>query len=289
MSAKVLWIALLPGLFLQCVRPKVYRTELERRIQFETRDSVKTHELDIQHAKNTALAQQLIDLSHKAGRQEAEIGQLKAEIAARDRIVGESTGKLTGEKGALERMLAEKNQQLAKQTAIAQGFVNVGRERQRILSDLLSVLRNIYPDSLGVKVSISVDERVQFLLPDKKLFDANGILVSGSGKALLQPLANILANNPQFTAEVVVHTDNVLPPKDKTLKDTWDWSAARAGNIVRTFVRDLNISANQLTPVSRGEFYPLTSNATPEGRAENRRAIVLIRPPLPAWPTTGDR
>jgi chemotaxis protein MotB len=230
----------------------------------------------------------LAELSRTTGRQEEEIRRLTLDIAARDQAMGESTGKLAGEKGALERELADKKEQLAKQTAVAQGFLTVVQERQRVLGDLRAVLQSIYPDSIGVKISLSADDRVQVLLPDKKLFDAaNGVQVSGSGKTLLQPLANILANNPEFNVEIVVHTDNVLPPKDKSLRDTWDWSALRAGNIVRTFIRELNVNANQLTPIGRGEFYPLSSNATPEGRAENRRAIVLIRPALPGWPATG--
>jgi chemotaxis protein MotB len=53
---------------------------------------------------------------------------------------------------------------------------------------------------------------------------------------------------------------------------------------VRLLVRDFNVNANQLTPVGKGEFYPLTSNATAEGRQKNRRTVLVLRPVLPAVP-----
>lgn len=121
-------------------------------------------------------------------------------------------------------------------------------------------------------------------LPDKTLFDAkNGQEISNSGKALLSPLAQILTERPEVSVEVVSHTDNALP-KDKTLLDTWDWSLRRATNLVRLLVRDFNVNANQLTPVGKGEYYPLTSNATAEGRQKNRRTVVMLKPAVPAVP-----
>jgi chemotaxis protein MotB len=97
-------------------------------------------------------------------------------------------------------------------------------------------------------------------------------------------LAEYLAARPSLDVDLVAYTDNSLPTKEKSLKDTWDWSLQRATNLVRILIRDFNTNANQLTPVGRGEFYPVTSNETPEGRAKNRRTVVVFRPVLPAVP-----
>ena len=51
-------------------------------------------------------------------------------------------------------------------------------------------------------------------------------------------------------------------------------------------IRDFNVNANQLTPIGKGEFYPITSNETPDGRQKNRRTVVVLRPVLPAVPVT---
>jgi chemotaxis protein MotB len=108
--------------------------------------------------------------------------------------------------------------------------------------------------------------------------------IPATGKNLLQILAEFLAARPSLDVDVAAYTDNVLPPKEKTLKDTWDWSLQRATNVVRLMIREFNTNANQLTPVAKGEFYPVTSNETPEGRAKNRRTVFLIHPLLPAVP-----
>ena len=122
-------------------------------------------------------------------------------------------------------------------------------------------------------------------LPDKGLFDAAGINIAPTGKTTLGPLAAFLIERPGLDVHIVSHTDNVLPKGNKTSQDTWDWSLARAAALARTLLRDFNVNANQLQPVGRGEFKPLTSNETPEGRQRNRRTEILIRPNLPVVPT----
>jgi len=74
------------------------------------------------------------------------------------------------------------------------------------------------------------------------------------------------------------------PAKEKTIKDTWDWSLQHATNVVRMLIREFNTNANQLMPVARGEFYPMTSNETPEGRSKNRRTVMVFKLVLPAVP-----
>jgi chemotaxis protein MotB len=137
--------------------------------------------------------------------------------------------------------------------------------------------------AMGVTVQTSGDQ-VLLTLPDAALFETGGLAISAKGKELLQPLAEMLAARPSLTVEMQAFTDNVLPPKEKTLKDTWDWSLLRATNVVRMLIRDYNVNANQLTPVGKGEFYPVVSNETPDGRQKNRRTIAVIKPVLPTVP-----
>jgi flagellar motor protein MotB len=51
----------------------------------------------------------------------------------------------------------------------------------------------------------------------------------------------------------------------------------RAAGVVRVMQRE-GIPIDQMLAVSRGEGMPIASNATPEGRAENRRIDVRLRP-----------
>jgi chemotaxis protein MotB len=126
-------------------------------------------------------------------------------------------------------------------------------------------------------------ERVLIALPDGGLFESNGLAISASGKNILKAVAELLAMRPEVDVYVEAHTDNALP-KDKNIKDTWDWSLTRAVTLVRLLISEYNVNANQLTPVAKGEFYPLTSNETPEGRKKNRRTVLVLTQKLTPVP-----
>jgi hypothetical protein len=57
----------------------------------------------------------------------------------------------------------------------------------------------------------------------------------------------------------------------------WELAGARAASVVR-MMQAGGVPAAQLMAVSQGENQPIASNATPEGRAQNRRIDVRIRP-----------
>jgi len=75
------------------------------------------------------------------------------------------------------------------------------------------------------------------------------------------------------------HTDNV-PIKTSVYKDNWDLSVARATSIVRILINDYRIAPTRMTASGKGEFFPKADNATPEGRAKNRRTEIILSPKL---------
>lgn len=272
-------ILLLPA----CVRPKVYQAELATRSATEGREKVLVAELLDRKKETAELTKQVGELNRTIGNQEEEIKDLNTELAARTQRMGESSSKLASENTALQKDLAIVRDELARRDSLLQAIQNVQQKRRDILNDLKTALGKGYAGQADVTATVE-GETVLLTLPDKTLFDPKlGQEITASGKTLLTPLSQILTSRPELDAEVVSHTDNILP-KDKTLLDTWDWSLRRATNLVRMLVRDFNVNANQLTPVGRGEYYPATSNATPEGRQKNRRTVLVLHPVLPPMP-----
>jgi len=53
-----------------------------------------------------------------------------------------------------------------------------------------------------------------------------------------------------------------------------------ATSVVRVLQDDYNIDPARLIAAGRSEYVPLESNATPEGRATNRRTRIVILPKL---------
>lgn len=280
-----LFCLFLGGLLFQaaCVRPKLYRAELAARNQAEAREKTLNQELLDRKAEAAELIKQVGQLNRAIGSQDAEISDLRIELSNRTKQMGESSSKLAGQVTQLENDLAAQKNVLDQRTASLQKVQNVQKDRRRKLEDLQTKLTGAYAATTGVKAEITPDDAVALTLPDKSLFNADGVTISAAGKAVLKPLADLLAERPELDVELIAYTDNSIP-KDKSLKDTWDWSLVRATNVVRFLIREFNTNANQLTPVGRGEFYPVASNATAEGRLSNRRTVAVVRPVLPALP-----
>jgi len=270
--------------FLACVKPKTYRAEVLEHQKSEARESVLVKEVLDRRAETTRLTEAVGNLNRTIGNQEAEISDLKKELTSRTVQMGESSSKLLSEKLNLEKELTAANAILEARIAEIKRVRDVQAKRRKTLDDLKTALNKAFEKTEGASIAIE-DETVQLTLLDKSLFETTGLNVSAAGKNLLMPLANFLAERPELDIDLVAYTDNVLPKDNKTLKDTWDWSLQRATNIVRLLIREYNVNANQLTPIGRGEFYPVTSNETAEGRLQNRRTVVVFRPVLAKVPS----
>jgi chemotaxis protein MotB len=265
-----------------CVKPKIYRAEMATRKAAESREKVLVQELLDRKRETADLIKQVGDLNRLIGNQEADIKDLNAELSTRTQRMDASSSKLASEKAVVENELADTRAELAQRNTSLQRIQKAQKERANVLTALKNALIEGYTQQTGATVTTD-GETVLLTLPDKGLFDNKGLEINAAGKTLLGPLAQVLAARPELDVDIVCHTDNVLP-KDKTVTDTWDWSLRRATNLTRLLISEFNVNANQLTPVGRGEFYPVTSNETADGRQKNRRTVVVLRPVLPVLP-----
>jgi chemotaxis protein MotB len=267
-----------------CVKPKIYKAEVRTRELGEARESVFVKELQDRKAETAKLTDMVGALNRTIGNQETMLADLRTELSSRTQQMGESSSKLISEKIALEKELAATKAQLDNRIAIVQKVRSAQTERKLQLDNLKNNLTKVFEKSEGVAIAME-GETVVVNFNDKYLFDLAGINVNTNGKSLLSNLAGYLSNHPDIDVDIVAFTDNALPKDNKVLKDTWEWSLLRATTLVRLLIRDYNINANQMTPVGKGEFYPITSNETPEGRQKNRRTLIVFRPELLKVPT----
>lgn len=114
---------------------------------------------------------------------------------------------------------------------------------------------------------------VEIELNSSLLFPSGDALPNDHAFALLERVAGILApfDNP---IHVEGFTDN-LPINTDKFPTNWELSAARAGSVVRMLAAD-GVDASRLAAVGYGEFQPIADNSTAEGRARNRRVILVI-------------
>ena len=94
------------------------------------------------------------------------------------------------------------------------------------------------------------------------------------------PMISILANTlPAGPLRVEGHTDNV-PIHTAQFASNWELSTARSTAIARLLLEHGPIDPANLAAAGYAEFHPVASNATEDGRTQNRRVdIILLRHP----------
>ena len=262
-----------------CVRAKLYRAELAGRSAAEGREKSLQEELVVRKQALATLTGEMGRLNRRIGNLDAQLQKATAGLADCTQQMGKSEKTLASEKKALEKELAATKVELSQRIATIQQIRSDRQEGEQILLNLKDTLVAAFKGQVGIAIAV-VGQTVTLNLPDKSLFETKGLEINALAKPILIALAKVLTNRPEMDAEVVSYTDSVLP-KDKGLKDSWDWSLHRATNVVRILVQDYNVNANQLTPVGRGEFYPLAANDKAEGRQKNRRTLIVLHPALP--------
>jgi chemotaxis protein MotB len=92
----------------------------------------------------------------------------------------------------------------------------------------------------------------------------------------LRQIATTLSKSP-YDLRVEGHTDNT-PIHTAEFDSNWELSTTRATSIARMFLELHAIPGERLSAAGYGEFHPVTSNDTEEGRARNRRVDLVVMP-----------
>lgn len=114
---------------------------------------------------------------------------------------------------------------------------------------------------------------IEIELSSGLLFPSGDALPNDMAFEIIEKIAKILApyGNP---VHVEGFTDN-QPIRTAQFPTNWELSAARAASIVRMLAMD-GVDPSRMAAVGYGEFQPVADNATAEGRARNRRVVLVV-------------
>ena len=159
-------------------------------------------------------------------------------------------------KGAMEEIQAEKlkeSEELAEKIAEALGEQDIGAE---IDIDFTS-------------------EYVQLTLNGALLFDSGKASLKEESLPLMQKIGTILERYSESIIEVEGHTDNV-PISNFEFGNNDELSSFRALSVFNFIISNTGIDPSVIKHSGRGEYVPIADNATPEGRAKNRRVEIKV-------------
>jgi len=150
--------------------------------------------------------------------------------------------------------------------------------------DDLAQAKKLLEGRLGQEIN---DKQIKLQMMEKGLvITVVGDLLFDSGKAqirheaypLLDKVATVLEDNmANFNVGIEGYTDNV-PIKHSKWKSNWELSTARSLSVLHFLVKDKGVSPERLSAIGFGEYRPVASNDTKDGRKQNRRVEIVIQP-----------
>ncbi len=180
----------------------------------------------------------------------------------------------------LKTLATESKMTIADQAKRLKSLQNIIQSQKDVMNNLknsiAAALLNYKADELSVYIK---DGNVYVSLEEKLLFKSGSDVVNPQGKEALKSLARVLNSTKDVTVNIEGHTDNV-PIATKSFQDNWDLSTARATSIVRILAKDYDVDPNRIIASGRGQFHPVKTNDTAEGRAGNRRTEIILSPDL---------
>ncbi len=245
-------------------------------------------EIENLKAEKTRLAMDLAASEKSLARLQESYDALEANSSSALTENLERNRKLLTQLEEKERALAAESQRLnklqkdlaarSKRVDELEGIIASKDAKMKALKDAISAaLTNFEGNGLTVEQR---DGKVYVSMENKLLFESGSWAVNSRGRQAVVQLGNVLAQNPEIAVLIEGHTDNVPYGGNGPLKNNWDLSTKRATAIVNILTENGSIPKDNLTAAGRGEFAPIATNATSEGKAKNRRIEVILTPKL---------
>jgi len=228
-------------------------------------------------------------LANKNSSLNANISSLNDQIATLQKNIDDLNAKVS--------TLSNQNSQLGQQTADQQNKLSESQQSLQQQKQKLEQLQTLLnqqkqaSDALKNKMSealkgfnsneLSVyqkDGKVYVSLSEQLLFPSGSAVVNPKGVDALSKLAAVLNLNSDVSVDIEGHTDSI--PIRGRYQDNWDLSTARANSIVRILVNTYKVDPTRVISSGHSYYDPVAPNATPEGRAKNRRTDIILSPKL---------
>lgn len=109
------------------------------------------------------------------------------------------------------------------------------------------------------------------------LYESGNANLTEQAKTMTNEISELLVTDLPRFIYIEGHTDNV-PVQSDEFPSNWELSSARAINFMKLLLENEALDPQKFSATGYGEHQPISSNDTPQGKAENRRVEVLISP-----------
>jgi chemotaxis protein MotB len=196
--------------------------------------------------------------------------ELLAKLEAKEQALATESERLNN----LQKELQQRSQRVAELEGM---IARKDSEMTNLKNAISKALTNFEGKGLTVEQR---NGKVYISMENKLLFKSGSWSVGSEGRMAVKQLGEVLAENPEIAILIEGHTDNVPYQGNAQLSGNWDLSTKRATAIVNILRENNGIKPENLTAAGRGEYAPIATNDTAEGKAKNRRIEVILTPKL---------
>lgn len=115
-------------------------------------------------------------------------------------------------------------------------------------------------------------DRLQVGLSSDVLFSSGSAELFPGGRQKLDQVAGVLNRYPESTVQIIGHTDN------RGSEDLNMELSRKRAHAVASELAAVGVNPQRISILGRGASMPIATNATPEGRAQNRRVDIIVIP-----------
>ncbi|HEX3438387.1 MAG TPA: flagellar motor protein MotB [Pseudacidobacterium sp.] len=152
----------------------------------------------------------------------------------------------------------------------------VQQDLERIKKELEALLSNQIAKHV-VALRIGRDGLV-ISLREAGFYDSGSAAPHPDSIKTLDEIAEALHATP-YDIRIEGHTDNV-PIHNEQFDSNWELSTARATRMAKIFIVDHHFAPIRMSASGYAEFHPVASNATLDGRSQNRRVDIIVLPSM---------
>jgi chemotaxis protein MotB len=219
--------------------------------------------------------QQIDSLSQQMNNQQQQIATLTQQVAG----LQQKNNDLTTDAANRQALLSKSKQDLINQQVKLEHLQELMDRQKKAIEEIRKKMTDALVGFKSSELSVAIKNgKVYVSLQENLLFPSGSAVVNPKGTLALGKLADVLNQNPDITVDIEGHTDSI-PIRGK-YQDNWDLSLARAASIVRILTVDYKVDPMRIIASGHSQYDPVQTNATPEGRALNRRTDIILSPKL---------
>lgn len=229
---------------------------------------------------------EIIELEMEKDELETEIAQANRELAQANRELAElrsenRTIQRQNERLALQvKDLEAENEELLEVLEIYEGIERESVELMDIILERINEL--LYEEIRDGKVRIFKGTLGIVLdVVSEHMFDVGSVRINKGGEQILGKIGTLLGEIDGYLIGVIGNADSkpiVTPSLKKQFPTNWELSAARGATVVRYFIEVSGVSPTRFISMGLGEFQPIDTNLTIDGRGNNRRVDLVLLP-----------